>query len=94
MLTLKMAIDGEWDRLSQFNFKTYIRLHNRCEYIFYRSLYRTAYARVSRGVVTDTEMQIAQFTIPKYGVGVTNDTKDARMLRSFKEDLPEYHVNY
>jgi len=62
-----------------------------CEYIFYRGLYRTAYARVSRGVVTDTELQIAQFVLPKYGSGVTNDTQEARTLRSFKEDLPQDH---
>ncbi|KAF9039713.1 hypothetical protein BDZ89DRAFT_1060854 [Hymenopellis radicata] len=32
-----------------------------CEYIMYRGLYRTAYARLSRGSVTDTEMQVAQY---------------------------------
>jgi hypothetical protein len=65
----------------------------RCEYIFYRGLYRTAYARVSRGVVTDTELQIAQFVLPRHGFGVTNDTQEARTLRSFKEDLPQDHVS-
>lgn len=68
-------------------------LLSRCEYIFYRGLYRTAYARVSRGVVTDTELQIAQFKLPRHGSDVTNDTLEARMLRSFKEDLPEHHVS-
>jgi len=62
-----------------------------CEYIFYRGLYRTAYVRVSRGVVTDTELQIAQFVLPRHGFGVTNETAAARTLRSFKEDLPEDH---
>ncbi|KAH7928277.1 hypothetical protein BV22DRAFT_1083401 [Leucogyrophana mollusca] len=62
-----------------------------CEYVLYRGLYRTAYARVSRGIVTDTELQIGQFVLPKHGHGVTNETEEARMLRSWKEDLPEDH---
>jgi hypothetical protein len=66
---------------------------SRCEYIFYRGLYRTAYARVSRGVVTDTELQIAQFVLPRHGFGVTNETTAARMLRAYKEDLPVDYVS-
>ncbi|KAG5646112.1 hypothetical protein DXG03_004351 [Asterophora parasitica] len=62
-----------------------------CEYIFYRGLYRTAYARLSRGIITDTELQIGQFALPKHGVGVTNETRPARYLRSYKEKLPEHH---
>ncbi|KAG5637425.1 hypothetical protein H0H81_004632 [Sphagnurus paluster] len=62
-----------------------------CEYIFYRGLYRTSYARLSRGIITDTELQIGQFALPKHGVGVTNDTLPARYLRSYKEALPAYH---
>jgi len=66
--------------------------HDRwCEYIFYRGLYRTAYARVSRGVVTDTELQVGQFVVPKPGFPVTNDTEEARYIRSFKEELPTDH---
>ncbi|KIJ14203.1 hypothetical protein PAXINDRAFT_163399 [Paxillus involutus ATCC 200175] len=63
-----------------------------CEYILYRGLYRTAYARVSRGIVTDTELQIGQFVLPKHGTEVTNQTEESRLLRSWKEDLPEVHV--
>ncbi|KAJ3788058.1 Frag1/DRAM/Sfk1 family-domain-containing protein [Lentinula aff. detonsa] len=62
-----------------------------CEYILYRGLYRTAYARVSRSTVTDTELQVAQFVLPRHGVGVTNDTEAARYLRSRKEELPPEH---
>ena len=65
----------------------------RCEYIFYRGLYRTAYARVSRGIVTDTEMQIGQFVVPPYKETVKDDSRTARYLRSFKEWLPEDHVS-
>lgn len=64
----------------------------RCEYILYRGLYRTAYARLSRGRITDTELQVGQFVIPRYGTTVQNDTKEARYLRSQKEALPEEHV--
>lgn len=64
-----------------------------CEYIFYRGLYRTSYARVSRGIVTDTELQIGQFVVPRPGTTVVDDSKEARYLRSYKETLPEDHVS-
>ena len=67
---------------------------HRCEYILYRGVYRTAYARVSRGTITDTELQIGQFTLPRHGAGVANETRDARYLRAFKEMLPEHHVGF
>lgn len=66
--------------------------HFRCEYIFYRGLYRTSYARISRGIITDTETQIGQFVLPPHGEAVTNDTHEARYLRSRKEDLAVDHV--
>ncbi|KAF9007648.1 Frag1/DRAM/Sfk1 family-domain-containing protein [Cyathus striatus] len=62
-----------------------------CEYIFYRGLYRTAYARISRGIITDTEMQVGQFVLPKYGYGVAGQSVEARYLRARKEDLPVAH---
>ncbi|KAJ7127156.1 Frag1/DRAM/Sfk1 family-domain-containing protein [Mycena epipterygia] len=62
-----------------------------CEYIFYRGMYRTSYARISRGKVTDTELQIGQFVLPAYGSSVVDESEEARYLRSFKEDLPEDH---
>ena len=65
----------------------------RCEYIFYRGLYRTAYARVSRSTITDTELQIGQFVLPRHGTNVTDDSHDARYMRSHKEDLPEEYVS-
>jgi hypothetical protein len=69
-----------------------------CEYIFYRGLHRTAYARISRGSVTDTEMQVGQFAVPSYYVGTTageegEEVPEAdRYLRGWKEDLPKEHV--
>lgn len=35
-----------------------------CEYILYKNLKRTGYARVSRGSVTDTELQVGKFQVP------------------------------
>lgn len=70
------------------------RFFFRCEYILYRGLYRTCYARVSRGIITDTELQIGQFVLPKHGHNVTNDSVEARYIRSRKEDLPEDHVRF
>ena len=64
-----------------------------CEYIFYRGLYRTSYARLSRGVVTDTELQIGQFVVPRYKQTVNDTSRTARFLRSQKEWLPEDHVS-
>jgi hypothetical protein len=66
-----------------------------CEYIFYRGLHRTAYARISRGSVTDTELQVGQFAIPSY-VGSTLGEEEMpeadRYLRGWKEDFPKEHV--
>ncbi|KAK7033044.1 protein cwh43 [Favolaschia claudopus] len=62
-----------------------------CEYILYRGMYRTSYARISRGKVTDTELQIGQFVLPPYGTTVVDDSEGARYLRSQKEDMPEHH---
>jgi hypothetical protein len=65
----------------------------RCEYIFYRGLYRTAYARISRGIITDTETQIGQFVVPAPGHNVVDDSDPARYRRSRKEILPVEHVS-
>ncbi|KAA1467420.1 hypothetical protein DENSPDRAFT_792681 [Dentipellis sp. KUC8613] len=62
-----------------------------CEYIFYRGLYRTSYARVSRSTITDTELQIGQFVVPRYGHRVEKETREDRYLRAWREDLPTDH---
>jgi hypothetical protein len=65
-----------------------------CEYIFYRGLDRTAYARISRGSVTDTELQVGQFAVPRY-VGTATGEEEVpeadRYLRGWKGDLPREH---
>lgn len=62
-----------------------------CEYIFYRGVYRTGYARVSRGIITDTELQIGQFVVPRPGVKALNEDIESRYLRASKEDMPQEH---
>lgn len=62
-----------------------------CQYIFFRGLYRTAYARVSRDTITDTELQIGQFVVPEGGVVVTNHTIEAMYPRIPRELLPKEH---
>ncbi|KAI9462145.1 Frag1/DRAM/Sfk1 family-domain-containing protein [Russula earlei] len=64
-----------------------------CEYIFYRGVHRTAYARVSRGSVTDTELQVGQFAIPAYGTttGEGAVPEADLYLRAQREDLPKEH---
>ena len=57
----------------------------------YRGLYRTSYARLSRGSVTDTELQIGQFYVPPRGTTL-NETRATRYLRRRKEELPTAHV--
>lgn len=64
----------------------------RCEYIFFRGLYRTAYVRVSRDTITDTELQIGQFVVPEGGVVVSNHTEEALYPRIARELLPKEHV--
>jgi hypothetical protein len=66
-----------------------------CEYIFYRGLHRTAYARISRGSVTDTELQVGQFAIPSYAGSTLNEEEIPeadRYLRGWKEDFPKEYV--
>ncbi|KAK3489877.1 Frag1/DRAM/Sfk1 family-domain-containing protein [Neurospora crassa] len=50
-----------------------------CEYILYKNLLRTGYARVSRSTITDTELQVAKFIVPK------DDADKGRILAASKE---------
>ncbi|KAI1826546.1 Frag1/DRAM/Sfk1 family protein [Xylaria intraflava] len=65
-----------------------------CEYILYKYLQRVGYARVSRGTITDTELQVAKFVIPrgaeeKANIAAMNDDADARNRRVEEDEIPE-----
>ncbi|QSZ31418.1 hypothetical protein DSL72_000983 [Monilinia vaccinii-corymbosi] len=55
-----------------------------CEYILYKGLRRSAYARVSRGTITDTEIQVGKFL-----VGEPEGENDEVRNRRVEEDKVE-----
>lgn len=81
----------------QGNYKTYVSdisgMHDVdptdwdrwCEYILFKGLKRTGYARVSRSTITDTELQVAKFVVPKNDderlaiMGLDEETRDRRV---------------
>ncbi|KAI0104723.1 Frag1/DRAM/Sfk1 family protein [Nemania sp. FL0031] len=65
-----------------------------CEYILYKHLQRVGYARVSRSTITDTELQIAKFVIPKGNeekerVAAMNGDSNTRNHRAKENEVPE-----
>ncbi|KAK3078757.1 Protein cwh43 [Coniosporium uncinatum] len=71
-----------------------------CEYILYKGLRRTGYARVSRSTITDTELQVGKFVVgmPEGGDEMVPETQVPEGLRfpaMFKGDGVRghrYHV--
>lgn len=63
-----------------------------CEYILFKGLRRTGYARVSRSTITDTELQVAKFVVPaseeesKQAWAVSKELRDRRVHDS---EVPE-----
>lgn len=65
-----------------------------CEYILYKGLKRTGYARVSRSTITDTELQVGKFVVPrseqeKFQVQIVGDEERNRRIeeKDVKEGL-------
>lgn len=56
-----------------------------CEYILYKGLKRTAYARVSRSTITDTEIQVGKFLIGEK----ENPDAEIRNARINEDQVPE-----
>lgn len=65
-----------------------------CEYILYKHLQRVGYARVSRSTITDTELQVAKFVVPKSEaeraqVAAMDSSSTARNRRVGENEVPE-----
>jgi hypothetical protein len=56
-----------------------------CEYILYKGLKRTAYARVSRSTITDTEIQVGKFLVGEK----ESDVEEVRNARIDESSVPE-----
>jgi hypothetical protein len=56
-----------------------------CEYILYKGLKRTGYARVSRSTITDTEIQVGKFKIGEK----ESDIVEVRNARINEDQVPE-----
>jgi hypothetical protein len=56
-----------------------------CEYILYKGLKRTGYARVSRSTITDTELQVGKFKVGE----VASTDAAVRDLRVDEDQVPE-----
>ncbi|KAL1841138.1 hypothetical protein VTJ49DRAFT_7363 [Mycothermus thermophilus] len=63
-----------------------------CEYILFKGLRRTGYARVSRSTITDTELQVAKFVVPSSDedrVSAWTAPKALRDRRVQEHEVPE-----
>ena len=63
-----------------------------CEYILYKGLRRTGYARVSRSTITDTELQVAKFVVPsseEEQAKAWDVPEELRMKRVEEHEVPE-----
>ncbi|GAB1318140.1 Protein cwh43 [Madurella fahalii] len=63
-----------------------------CEYILFKGLRRTGYARVSRSTITDTELQVAKFVVPgtaEEGQQAWTVSKELRDRRVHETEVPE-----
>lgn len=76
-----------------------------CEYILYKNLKRVGYARISRGSITDTELQVGKFIVPPNGeytdgysevkvpeIWVSKDKRFPEMFKGDGIDDHRYHV--
>ncbi|CCE66062.1 hypothetical protein TPHA_0O00930 [Tetrapisispora phaffii CBS 4417] len=58
-----------------------------CEYILYKNLLRTGYARVARGTITDTELQVGKFRVlPEIALEKLGDALYMNSYTNFPQD--------
>jgi hypothetical protein len=51
-----------------------------CEYILYKNIKRTGYARISRGTITDTEIQLGKFVLDDKTPSTNNRIQDENQV--------------
>ncbi|KAJ2746155.1 Protein cwh43 [Coemansia sp. BCRC 34301] len=61
-----------------------------CQYIGYRGVKRVGYARVSRGTITDTEIQVGKFAVPGVGEDISEWAPSYKRVDE-AHYAPEYH---
>ncbi|KAJ2184694.1 Protein cwh43 [Coemansia sp. RSA 532] len=61
-----------------------------CQYIGYRGVKRVGYARVSRGTITDTEIQVGKFAVPEPNEDISEWKPSYRRVNE-SHYAPEYH---
>ncbi|ORX35356.1 Frag1/DRAM/Sfk1 family-domain-containing protein [Kockovaella imperatae] len=60
-----------------------------CEYIAFRGLWRIGYARVHESDITDTELQVGKFMLPRPGEKVIYESNQEMYWHIGEDDVPE-----
>ncbi|XP_076447003.1 PGAP2-interacting protein-like [Babylonia areolata] len=74
--------------------------HRWCEYIMYKGLIRLGYARISHGGLSDTEVQLGHFEIPRDrdsyqdNTRLTTDPSKVDAARRFNPVFGKFHVGH
>jgi len=58
-----------------------------CQYILYKNLKRTGYARISRSTITDTELQVGKFQLPNNVEEATEYSQEKIKEKKVSKDL-------
>lgn len=65
-----------------------------CEYILYKKLKRTGYARISRGTITDTELQVGKFQLSQSDKDASEYSQERVDERNVDQDLRFPNIFY
>ncbi|WVO15056.1 hypothetical protein L204_102700 [Cryptococcus depauperatus] len=60
-----------------------------CEYIAFRNLWRIAFARIHESDISDTELQVGKFMLPKPGTEVVYENNKEMYWHIGQDDIPE-----